>query len=522
MALGGGYFTSQNKILPGAYINFQSKSVDAAALTERGYFAIGIKNNWNREDGVFKVTKDDFYNNSKKIFGYDYSDEKMKGIRDLFKHAHTGFFYILDGNGTAASCEYGVATGKGTRGNDLKLVIAVNVDEPDKYNVITYLGTEKVDEQVVSASSELVDNGYITFNKTIGTKYYCWKESALMSPNVYTKIPIEQMINHELYLTYSYDDSINQMIENENLIFSSNSNCLEHPEGAGLYLRDPSGDKEIAGNGGSSNGLTPTAGISLTGGTDGTETIERHQDLMDKLESKPINALGCLSGVEEVKALYTAYQIRMREERGIKFSLIIQAYAADHEGNINLKNTSSKELLLGATAGVYWLTGAEAGCEINKTLTNFTYDGEVVLDTDYKQADLQKAIKSGELVFHNVNEEIRVLDDINSLVTLTEKKNELFKDNQTIRVIDQVAIDIASLFNDKYSGKVPNNKDGRVSLWDDIVKQHNKMVQKNAIEEFDKDGISVSEGEAKDSVAIFDNITIIGTMKKLYMQVVVR
>ena len=521
MALGGGYFTSQNKILPGAYINFQSKSVDAAALTERGYFAIGIKNNWNREDGVFKVTKDDFYNNSKKIFGYDYSDEKMKGIRDLFKHAHTGFFYILDGNGTAASCEYGIATGKGTRGNDLKLVIEVNVDEPDKYNVITYLGTEKVDEQVVSASSELVDNGYITFNKTIGTKYYCWRNTASDVPDLYTTIDVTQM-SQDYYKVYNYDAQ--GMTELTEFWFNDTDNSLEGSwEGVPYHcLRYPAGDIVIAENGGSSNGLTPTAGISLTGGTDGTETIERHQDLMDKLESKPFNALGCLSNVEEVKALYRAYQIRMREERGIKFSLIIQGYAADHEGNINLKNTSSKELLLGATAGVYWLTGAEAGCEIDKTLTNFIYDGEVVLDTDYKQADLQKAIKSGEFVFHNVNEEIRVLDDINSLVTLTEKKNELFKDNQTIRVIDQVAIDIAALFNDKYSGKVPNNKDGRVSLWDDIVKQHNKMVQVNAIEEFDKDGISVSEGEAKDSVAIFDNITIIGTMKKLYMQVVVR
>ena len=53
-------------------------------------------------------------------------------------------------------------------------------------------------------------------------------------------------------------------------------------------------------------------------------------------------------------------------------------------------------------------------------------------------------------VLHSVGTEVRVLEDINSLVTLTEDKNELFQSNQTIRVLDQIAMDIASLFNTKY------------------------------------------------------------------------
>lgn len=39
MALGGGTWQSQNKILPGAYINFISKDMAGSALSERGVAA---------------------------------------------------------------------------------------------------------------------------------------------------------------------------------------------------------------------------------------------------------------------------------------------------------------------------------------------------------------------------------------------------------------------------------------------------------------------------------------------------
>lgn len=39
MALGGGNWLSQNKILPGSYINFSSVAKVSAALSDRGYAA---------------------------------------------------------------------------------------------------------------------------------------------------------------------------------------------------------------------------------------------------------------------------------------------------------------------------------------------------------------------------------------------------------------------------------------------------------------------------------------------------
>ena len=43
MALGGGTFLTQNKVLPGAYINFVSAAKASATLSDRGYAAMGIE-----------------------------------------------------------------------------------------------------------------------------------------------------------------------------------------------------------------------------------------------------------------------------------------------------------------------------------------------------------------------------------------------------------------------------------------------------------------------------------------------
>ena len=89
MALGGGSFTTQNKELPGAYINFVSAASASAALSDRGIATMPLELDWGKEREVFEVTSGDFQKNSLKIFGYAYDNPKMKGLRDLFIGAKT-------------------------------------------------------------------------------------------------------------------------------------------------------------------------------------------------------------------------------------------------------------------------------------------------------------------------------------------------------------------------------------------------------------------------------------------------
>lgn len=164
MALGGGLFLTQNKVLPGHYMNFVSKARASANIKDRGFVGLPMCLNWGVDEKVFTVENAEFQKDSMKIFGYSYDADEMKNFRELFLNAQIVNFYRLN-SGEKASNTYGTAKYSGTRGNDIKLVIQTNVDEPTKFDVITYLGTVKVDAQLVTTASELKDNDYVVFKK---------------------------------------------------------------------------------------------------------------------------------------------------------------------------------------------------------------------------------------------------------------------------------------------------------------------------------------------------------------------
>ncbi len=195
--------------------------------------------------------------------------------------------------------------------------------------------------------------------------------------------------------------------------------------------------------------------------------------------------------------------------------------APNHEGVINVVSTVSDEEAP-EYALVAWVAGAEAGCPINGSCTNQKYTGEYTVVTDKTQKELEACITGGQLAFHNVYGEVHVLEDINSLTEVTEDKGEDFKSNQTVRVLDQIANDIAKLFNTKYLGKIPNNASGRVSLWADIVAHHKALADINAIENFDSALVSVEQGATKKSIVVNDVVTVANAMAQLYMTVVVQ
>jgi hypothetical protein len=210
-----------------------------------------------------------------------------------------------------------------------------------------------------------------------------------------------------------------------------------------------------------------------------------------------------------------------REDLGKKCQVVAYNQSVDHEGVVNVASTVSDEGA-DAFALVAWVAGAVAGANLNESCTNMKYDGEYTIVAERTQTQLEQCIKDGEFVFHLVYGEIRVLEDINSLVTTTADKGEDFKSNQTIRVIDQIANDIAKLFNTKYLGKIPNDASGRVSLWGDIVKHHQQLQDIRAIENFDPSMVTVEQGEKKKSVVVYDYVTPVNCMSQLYMTVVIQ
>ena len=432
MALGGGTFITQNKVLPGAYINFVSLAVASATLADRGFATIALEMDWGAENTVVEITNGDFQKHSQQIFGYHYSHEKLKGVRELFANISTLYLYRLNGGGVKASNNFAIAKYAGVRGNDLKIIVQKNIDNENKYDVKTALDNIVVDTQTVAVASELVANEYVN-----------WQ--------------------------------------------------------ADLVLEE-------------------TAGVALSNGSNAEVQAEAHQAYLDAIESYGFNTIGCVSTDETIKSLYVNFTKRMREEVGSKFQCVVYNFAADYEGVINVKNKVEGD---NEAALVYWVTGITAGCPVNKSNLNKRYDGEFVVDVKYTQSVLISALEAGEFVLHAVNADIRVLDDINSFVTVSDTKGDVFKDNQTIRVVDQIANDIAVLFNTKYLGVVPNDEAGRISLWADVVKHHEQLQDIRAIENFIDEDVVVMQGDTKKSVVVMDAVQVVNAMAKLYMTVTV-
>ncbi len=425
--LGGGIFVTQNKVLPGTYMNFASAARASAIIGGRGKAAIAIPLSWGNDDSIFEVTADEFRTDCLQYFGVDYDSEEAKGLRDLFRNIKTLYCYKLMKNGTKASNSMASAKWKGEKGNQISTEILTGT-AAGTFDVNIFFGNTMVYSANVRSVEELktTDNGFVTWD-------------------------------------------LETLAESER--------------------------QEMA------------------GGSDGEEiTAAEHSAFLDLSESYVFNAVGCLSADKAVQELYIQEVKDMRDNAGIKYQVVVFNNAADHEAVVSVKNCMD---------AVWWTLGVTAGCPVNQSNTNKIYDGEFDIPVNYTQAQLETAIRTGEFVFHKVGKDIRVLTDINTLVTTTADKGEDFKANQTIRVIDQIAMDIASIFNTKYIGQIPNNDSGRVSLWNDIVRHHKQLEEIGAIENFKPENVVVNEGKDKQAVSVSDTVTVTNAMEQLYMQVIV-
>ncbi|MCL2587869.1 MAG: phage tail sheath family protein [Oscillospiraceae bacterium] len=434
MAIGGGTFTSQNRALPGTYINFVSAAAASVSLSDRGTVAMAMPLPWGAVGEIITITGEDLIRRSRMIFGREYTHPDLLPLRELFAGARVAHLFRVGTGGARAASALATARHPGTLGNEITLVVT---SAGGSFHVETLIDGSSVDLQTVRAAAELNDNNFLSFN-------------------------------------------------------------LEAT-------------------------LAPTAGLPLTGGTDGTPTVDEYSRFLDLSETVRFNAMGCLATDDVVKTMFARHTRRMREEVGVKFQCVLHQHTqADYEGVISVENTA-KAPNLPESALVYWAAGMVAGCPVNRSLTNRRYTGELTIDTAHTVRQLEEKLKSGSFLFHGAGGgDVRVVEDINTLTTFKADRSEDFSLNQTIRVLDQVAGDIANLFATRYLGLIPNDNAGRLSLWSDIVSHHRRLETIQAIEDFEPADVTVEPGETKRSVVVTDRITPVAAMSQLYMTVIVQ
>ncbi len=475
MAIGGNFLT-HNKILPGAYINFVSKARALGGLSERGVVAFAMKNNWGEEEKVITIFAEDFEKKALEIFGYEYTSEKLKPIREIFKNAREIKFFRL-GTGTKATATIDeltiTALYNGTRGNDIKIKISKGLEQ--KFTVFTYLKDKLVDEQTVSNISELKDNKFVTFAG----------EGVLNSNNagqsLLTGTDLDaRNIDYSKFL---------EKIEAENfnvLIYDGEDDTTK-----GLFtnftkrLRDDEGIK-----------ITTVLHNYTKADYEGIISLKNEKELLYWLA-------GALAGAE-INESITNKKYDGEYEFDAKFS--------NYEGIISLKN--EKELL-------YWLAGALAGAEINESITNKKYDGEYEFDAKFSNATLKEAIKNGEILFYSDCGEKKILKDINTFTSFSSDKNSDFSNNQIIRILDSTANDIARIFNEFYLGKMQNDELGRDIFKAEVISYFRQLQSIRAIDNFDDKDISIAKGTEKGDIILDVLIEPVSCMDKLYMKCII-
>jgi hypothetical protein len=170
--MAGGIWRSQNKILPGVYINVKSRQSVTANVGDRGTVAICKPLSWGPTGVVEEYKPGD---DPTGIIGAGITSDAALFIREMIKGSDVtsgpNKILIYRPTGTAgakAAATIGDLTATalydGVRGNDITIVVAADPDTEGGFIVSTVVDGSVVDAQAVTAIGSLAANAWVTFS----------------------------------------------------------------------------------------------------------------------------------------------------------------------------------------------------------------------------------------------------------------------------------------------------------------------------------------------------------------------
>lgn len=267
--------------------------------------------------------------------------------------------------------------------------------------------------------------------------------------------------------------------------------------------------------------LAATAGIPLTGGTDGTADASAYAEFLEALEPNLFNVLIYDGTDETVQRAYAEFITRMREKAGRKCQAVMTGVHSDYEGIISVGNgvVLADGTHISSRQATWWAGGAEAGAAYNESLVYAQYPDAVEAEPALTPDQIDEALADGQLVFFREFDSVKVVSDINTLTAFTDEKNEVFSLNQIIRTIDTVANDIYKHFSLDVIGKTRNNESGRDLIKSWIVGYLNEIQANGGIQGFAAGDVAVEAGEAVNAVVITVAIQPVAAIEKIYITV---
>ena len=166
--MAGGIWTSQNKILPGVYINVKSQPSANASVGSRGTVAIAKALSWGAPGEIVEIIPG---TDVTPAIGYDLSADQALFLREMMRWTDVTagptkiLLYRYTGTGgvkaTATVGSNLTATAKyvGVRGNDISVIVTADPDGGSDFDVSTVVDGRVVDTQTGATVADLVSAG---------------------------------------------------------------------------------------------------------------------------------------------------------------------------------------------------------------------------------------------------------------------------------------------------------------------------------------------------------------------------
>ena len=177
----GGTFLVQNKVRPGAYINFVAVPQSLMNVSDRGIATMALPMSWGPEGEIIDILSSDLTDGSSLAkIGYSSTDVESLLFRICLQNCYRLKAWRLDTGGTKATATIGTGetalkpTAKyaGICGNDIKIVIVKDDDSGSTYTVETlYKGIRKDIQSKLTSPTLLEDNDWVDWNVTQQTVF---------------------------------------------------------------------------------------------------------------------------------------------------------------------------------------------------------------------------------------------------------------------------------------------------------------------------------------------------------------
>lgn len=270
---------------------------------------------------------------------------------------------------------------------------------------------------------------------------------------------------------------------------------------------------------------------ALTDGNDGNKSISNEQYLkaMNVFEGYKADGF-CLDGVTD-EALQNTVKAWVKRNK-TKGNNIIAFLGCKDTDTIQQANTKSKGfnfegIVNVGTKGIYEgvkYTPAETACYIGALAIGQNLKesicNEVAIFEDVEprlsKEEIEASLEAGTLILTKEDDEVIIVDDVNTFKKYTEEKDEIWGYIRAIKFINTVDSDTA-LKRKEFSGKCPNNATGQLALICALKQYFEVLEKEDVIEDFTVEIDKELQAKAKNDEFFWKwDAKYVNVMKRIY------